>query len=142
MKLSLIYVGSLLALAALLVLGGRSPALTQWGPAGVDSMNYAVGICAIAAVVAAIPALMGAVMQSAQTPLLCLGGTVIRLLVTGMLALAYQSFYTVHLRSFLICLLVAYFAFLAVETAFSVYIVRRRWPASNAGRQSSADDPR
>lgn len=142
MKLALIYVGSLFALAAMLLLVGRSPASVHWGPVGIESMRFAVGICLIAAAVAAIPALMGAAVRSAQTPLLCLGGTVIRLMVTGILALAYQSFYTVHLRSFLAWLLIAYFAFLAVETAFSVYIVRRRWSPPTAGRPPGADASR
>jgi len=141
-KLAVIYVGALLAVAALALLVGQAPTFARWGPPGVESMRFAVGMCLIAAVVAAVPALLAAAMRSAQTPLLCLGGTVIRLLVTGMLALAYQSFFPVQLRSFLIWLLIAYLAFLAVETGFSIYIVRRRWSPPTAGRQPGADAAR
>ena len=139
MKLALIYVAALLAVAAIAVLCGQGPSLAHWGPPGVESLRFAVAICLIAALVAAVPALMGAAMRSAQTPMLCLGGTVIRLLVTGMLALAYQSFFSVHLRSFLIWLLIAYLTFLTVETAFSIYIVRRRWSPPQAGGPPGAD---
>ncbi len=142
MKLALIYVGTLFAVATLAVLIGASPTQAHWGPSGIESMKFAVGMCLIAAFVAAIPALMGAALRSSQTPMLCLAGTVIRLLVTGMLAMGYQTFFTVHLRSFLFWLLIAYLAFLAVETGFSVYIVRRRWSPSPTGRQPGADAAR
>lgn len=142
MKLALIYVAALLAVAAGAVLLGQGPALAHWGQPGLESLRFAVGICLIAALVAAIPALMGAALRSAQTPMLCLAGTVIRLMVTGILALAYQSFFSVHLRSFLFCLLIAYMAFLALETGFSVYIVRQRWSPPAAGRQPGVDAPR
>jgi hypothetical protein len=141
-KLALIYVGSLLAIAALALLVGPAPSQAHWGHAGVESMRFAVGICFIAALIAAIPALVAAAFRSPHSPQLCLGGTVIRLLITAMLAMAYQSFFTVHLRSFLIWLLIAYMAYLAVETAFSVYIVRRRWSPPASGRPPGADAPR
>ena len=134
MKLALTYVGVLLAVAAAAVLIGERPTFAHWGEAGVRSMRAAVGMCLFAALAAAVPIAIATGRKSSYAPQACLGGTVLRLLITGGLAIAYQSSATIHLRSFLFWLLIAYLAFLAVETALTLVVVRRRWSPTGEGK--------
>jgi len=126
-KLVLIYVVALLAVAAAAVLIGKQPTQSHWGAVGVTSMHAAVGMCMIAALIAAVPIAIATGKRSSYAPQACLGGTVLRLLITMGLAMAYQSTAQVHMRSFLSWLVIAYLLFLAVETALTVFVVRRRW---------------
>jgi hypothetical protein len=132
-KLALIYIAALLAVAAALLALGSSPTVARWGAPGIASMRAAVGMCFIAAVIAAIPVAVLAARRSPAAPQACLAGTVIRLLITGLLALLYQSREPVHLRSFLAWLVIAYLSFLTVETILTVVVVRRRWPPPGGG---------
>ena len=127
MKLTLFYIGALLALAAAALAIGQRPTQEHWGAAGVVSMRAAVGICGVAAIIAAAPIAVAAARKSPSTPQVCLAGTVIRLLITGVLALLYQMSGEVHLISFLSWLVIAYLSFLAAETGLTVMVVRRRW---------------
>lgn len=133
MKLALIYIAALAAVgAALLALGDR-PTRARWGEPGAASMRAAVAMCLAAAVFAAVPVAVAAARKSPATPQVCLAGTAIRLLITGLLALAYQARGDVHLRSFLAWLVIAYLSFLAAETLLTVVVVRRRWPPAGGG---------
>ncbi len=127
MKLVLIYIVALLAVAAAAVLIGARPTEARWGAAGVTSMRAAVGMCLLAALIAAVPIAIATGKRSSYAPQACLGGTVLRLLITMGLAVAYQSTTQVHMRSFLSWLVIAYLLFLTVETALTVWVVRRRW---------------
>jgi len=126
-KLVLIYIVALVAVAAAAVLIGARPTEARWGTAGITSMKAAVGMCLTAALIAAAPIALATGRRSAYAPQACLGGTVLRLLITMGLALAYQSTAQVHMRSFLAWLVIAYLLFLSVETALTLWVVRRYW---------------
>ena len=134
MKLALIYIGALLAVAAAALAIGQRPTRERWGSAGVASMRAAVGMCLVAAVIAAVPIAVAAARKSPSTPQICLAGTVVRLLITGALALLYQMRGDVHLISFLLWLVIAYLSFLAGETTLTVMVVRRRWSSPGTER--------
>ncbi len=125
MKLAILYAGLLGGAAGLVVLLGDGPAVARWGEPGRTSLRAAAVICAAAAVIAALPAAVLAARRSGYVAQACVAGTAIRLLVTFGLAVAYQTFWTVHLRSFLVGLTVVYLLLLVVETGVNVALVRR-----------------
>lgn len=135
MKLVFAYLGLLVVTAAIVAALGYRPTRDAWGESGIHSLWAANGICLAGALVAAVPVAWLASRKSPHTPQACLAGTVIRLLVSGGLAMGYQARANVHLRSFLIWLLGAYLALLAVETVFNVIVIRRYWPSPPEGRK-------
>jgi len=125
MKYAIVLTLVLLAVTVLTVLVVRGPIAGRWGEAGVRSLNVSAVICAIAAVLAAIPLGLTMTYWRQYAPQAAFGGTAVRLLVTGALALGYQTFADVHLTSFLASLLALYMSLLVVETLMTVLLVRR-----------------
>jgi hypothetical protein len=133
MKLVVVNVLALVGVVALAVGIGYAPTLARWGAAGIASMWAAAVICLAAAGAAAVSLTLVALRWRSYVGQAALGGTVIRLLVTGLLAVGYQLWTPVHLRSFLLWLLVLYLLLLVVETVIGVVMVRTRWQISAPG---------
>ena len=132
MKLVAVNLVALVGVVAIAVGIGHSPTLGRWGPAGIPSMWAAAVICLAAAVVAALTAAVVALRWPTYVGQAALAGTVIRLLLTGLLAVGYQLSTDVHLQSFLAWLLILYLLLLAVETVVAVVMVRAHWQAPAA----------
>ncbi len=124
MKYTLLQIGGLTVVVALLLLFAHGPVESRWGADGVRSLRGASVLCWAAALLAAIPAGLATAYWRQFAPQVALAGTVVRLLVTGALALAYYVFGDIHLESFLACVLANYLALLLAETVFIVYMVR------------------
>ena len=82
-------------------------------------------ICAIAALIGALPMAVVARRWPMHIGQAALAGTGIRLLVTAALGLAYQTIAKPHLASFLAWAVIFYLLLLAIETIFAVIFVRR-----------------
>lgn len=135
MKLAAVNLAGLVAVAALAVSVGYGPTTHRWGPAGVTSMWAATVICLSAAFAAALGLVVIALRRPAQVGMAALAATVIRLLLTMLLSVAYQLWADVHLPSFLSWLLILYLLLLGVELVVSVVLVRARWrPPTGTGR--------
>ncbi len=113
--------GTIGAVAAL----ARGAVAARWGAGGLDSLWVALTISAIPALMVIVPVGLAVVYWPRYAPQVAFGGTVVRLLGTGVLALGYQAWAAPHLASFLACLLVAYLALLLAETICIVLIVAR-----------------
>jgi len=130
MKLVAVNLIALVGIVAIAVGIGYTPTRVRWGAEGTGSMWAAVVICLSAALAAALPLLIVALRWPAYVGQAAFGGTAMRLLLTGLLAVGYQVVWTdVHLRSFLTWLLVLYLLLLVVETVIGVVMVRTRWQA-------------
>ena len=134
MKLVAVNLLALMAVVALAVGIGYTPTQARWGAVGVGSMWAAAGICLAAAFVAAVPLVVAARRWPTYVGQAALGGTVIRLLVTGALTVGYQVSRPVHLQSLLVWLVVLYLLLLAVETTLGIVVVRKYWQAPAGGR--------
>ncbi|MCH7720009.1 MAG: hypothetical protein IH988_03340 [Planctomycetes bacterium] len=125
MKTVGLQVGLLFAVAAVAVACGFGPTQTKWGDVGLQSLRAATVICLVAAVVAAVPLGIAAKWWPTYLAHAVFAGTAIRPLVTGSLAIAFQVFGDVHLKSFLLWLVVLYLSLMVAETAFGIVLVRR-----------------
>ncbi|MBU0637251.1 MAG: hypothetical protein KKB50_00145 [Planctomycetes bacterium] len=125
MKIVAVQVGVLLAVVIVVVAIGYVPTQSAWGADGVASLRAATVICLTAALAAT--ALLAAAVRwwPAYAGQAAFAGTTVRLLVTGVLAIAYQVLADVHVHSFLVWLLALYLPLMAVETVFGVLLVRR-----------------
>lgn len=137
MRIILLQVALLAATVPVAFGVGYWPAQRWWGADGLASFRPAAVICLSAAVAAAVPLGITAIWRPAYVAQAALGGTVIRLLLTAGVALAYQTNVEVHLRSFLWWLTVQYMALLSTETAFSVLLMRRQYPPRGKETRSS-----
>jgi len=129
MKLAAVNLLALAGVVALAVGLGYAPTRGRWGLEGLASMWAAAAICLAAAVAAALPLLIVGSRSPTYVGQAALGGTVMRLLLTGLLGVGYQLWTNVHLKSFLTWLTVLYLSLLVVETVMSLVIVRTRWRA-------------
>ncbi len=129
MKLAAVNLLVLAGVVALAVGLGYAPTRGRWGPEGLASMWAAAVICLAAAVAAVLPLIIVGFRSPTYVGQAALGGTVIRLLLTGLLGVGYQLWTDVHLKSFLAWLTVLYLLLLVVETVMSLVIVRTRWRA-------------
>ena len=135
MKLVAVNLVALVGVVAIAVGIGYGPTSGRWGPAGLASMWAAVVICLGAAVAGALPVALVGLWWRSYVGHAAIGGMVIRLLLTGSLALGCQHWGDVHLRSCLAGMVVLYLFLLVVETVIGVVIVRTRWQApATSGR--------
>lgn len=125
MKYALLQILVLIALAAAVYAAGQAFTEQRWGEPGTSSLKAALAICLAAAIIAAGTLGTVATYLPEYAPQAAFGGTAIRLLITGALAIAYQTFIEVHLSSFLFWLLSIYLVFLVVETALGIWLVLR-----------------
>jgi hypothetical protein len=125
MKFALLQSVVLTAAVALLVVAGQGPVAARWGAPGVAALHASAVICLGAALLAAIPLGLTATYWRAAAPQVAFAGVAIRLLVTGGVALAYQTLAQPNLTAFLTCIVPIYLVLLLVETLFIVFIVSR-----------------
>jgi hypothetical protein len=116
-----------LALAAAI---GYAPTQNHWGEPGLRSMKAIGVICCVAAVIGALPISLVARRWPLYIGQAALAGTTIRLLLTGILGLSYQTMAKPHLASFLTWATVFYIMLLGVETGFAIVIVRKYYVPS------------
>lgn len=133
MKLFLLYLGALVTATALAVGVGFQPTQQRWGAAGLASLWAAAAICLSAATIAGVLLAVVAVRYPSYLPQAALGGSAVRLFVTGALALVYQMRSDVQLTSFLMWLVILYLLLLTVEVILNVALTRPRRPALSGG---------
>lgn len=134
MKITLLYIAILIVIIAAATAIGYAPTERQWGQAGVRSMWAAGAICGVAGLIAVLPIPFVAAFWPGQVGNAIFAGTAIRLLVTMPLMLAFQTIMEVHLRSFLLWMLVLYMPLMAAETALGVLVVRKAYPTKRDAR--------
>jgi hypothetical protein len=121
---------SLIGVVALAAAIGYGPTRDHWGEPGVSSMKAIAIICCVAAVIGAIPLCFVARRWPLYIGQAALAGTTLRLLVTGIIGLTYQTMAKPHLASFLAWATIFYMLLLAVETSFAIVIVRKYYVSS------------
>jgi hypothetical protein len=128
MKISIACLITLCVVTAILVLIGQAPTETRWGAEGVSSLRAVAAICLASACAGLLPIALVAAKWPTYLGQAALGGTAIRLLLTMAVGAAYQTLAQPHLPSFLFWAVVIYCVLLAIETGYSVYLVRRFFP--------------
>lgn len=139
MKLTLICALCLLLAIAATVALGYAPSHDRWGAEGQQSLLAVAAICGGASLIALIPMAIVAPRYPDYIGQAALAGTVIRLMLTMGVLVAYQVLYQPHMASFLFWAPVFYLVLLAIETTFGVLAVKRYYrptPKSTDGATS------
>jgi len=141
-RLFLLTVFSLVGVVVLAAAIGYAPTRNHWGEPGVSSM-VAIGlICCIAAIVGALPMSIVARRWPLYIGQAALAGTTLRLLLTAMLGLGYQTIAKPHLSSYLVWATIFYLLVLTVETGFALLVVRRHYTPTGQAPGSSMKESR
>ncbi len=133
-KVALLYLLVIAAIATPVLLWGRGFSERRWGEAGVEMMWVAAAICGIAGLLAVLPLPLVAAMWPKYLGQAVFAGTTIRMLATLAMMVGYQMLNDVHMPSFLTWLLMLYLLLMAAETALGVALVRREAGSEQAAK--------